>query len=342
MRRISFGVTRSGSSGKSLADAGLCGMDYHMTLNLPVRKGRHVLYVIWQRIDPVGEVFFSTSDLDFGGVDYGPTPAPMVAPPAADDGHTHPTPTPTPVPTPTPTPVPGAGNVTVEFPQATVTFKVTNDWKTGFQGDVSIRNKTNQPLRDWKLAFVMDRQIASIWNARVAGREGALIRFDSSTFAWNKDVPAGGTVTFGFTEIRALLNNRSAFPAQGSTAFSLRYFVDLTELFSAGYKETDVAVTANYVQNGRVAPALKVHDAARKIYYVDVDFNGTLIQPGTGTSFRREAQFRMTLKSGIPASAWNPANDPSFSGLPTGGANVIKSNAIPVYENAEILSGRVP
>ncbi len=179
--------------------AALDGMNYFMTLTLPARTGRHILYVIWQRIDPAGEVFFSTSDLDFGGVDYGPTPAPMVAPPAEEHDHEHPTPTPTPTPTPSPSPVPGAANITVEYPQATVTFKVTNDWKSGFQGDVSIKNKTGQPLRDWKLAFVLDRQIASIWNARVASREGTLIRFDAATVAWNKDVPANGTVSFGFT-----------------------------------------------------------------------------------------------------------------------------------------------
>ncbi|MFZ4775704.1 MAG: glycoside hydrolase family 9 protein [Terrimicrobiaceae bacterium] len=201
--------------------AHLMGSNYYMTLDLPVRTGRHILYVIWQRIDPVGEVFFSTSDLDFGGVNYGATPAPMVAPAPVDggheeDGHTHPTPTPTPVPTATP--APGAANVVVEFPAATVTFKVTNDWKTGFQGDVTIRNKTSQPLRDWNLAFVMDRQISSIWNARVASREGSLQRFDASTFSWNKDVPAGGTVSFGFNAAPGGLTappTGFAFSAQG-------------------------------------------------------------------------------------------------------------------------------
>jgi len=202
-----------------------------------------------------------------------------------------------------------------------VTNEVALDYNAGFTGAVARLAKTSsaQPVTDFPPASESGSVAEEYFVEAAVNQQGD-----------------------GFTEIRALLNNRSAFPAQGSTAFSLRYFVDLTELFSAGYKETDVAVTANYVQNGRVAPALKVHDAARKLYYVDVDFNGTLIQPGTGTSFRREAQFRMTLKSGIPASAWNPANDPSFSGLPTGGANVLKSSAIPVYENAEILSGRVP
>ena len=145
----------------------------------------------------------------------------------------------------------------------------------------------------------------------------------------------------GFTEIRALMNNRSAFPATGSIGFSFRYYVDLTELFAAGYDQTAVVVSANYVQNGTVNPVLQVYNAAAKIYYVDVSFAGTNIQPGTGTSYWREAQFRMALKTGIPATAWNPANDPSYQGLGSGNANILKTDRISVYESGMLLNGLV-
>ncbi len=42
------------------------GNIYTFNVNLPERTGRHVLYVAWQRVDPAGEVFFSTSDVSFG------------------------------------------------------------------------------------------------------------------------------------------------------------------------------------------------------------------------------------------------------------------------------------
>ena len=146
----------------------------------------------------------------------------------------------------------------------------------------------------------------------------------------------------GFTEIRALLNNRSAFPAVGSSNLTMRYFVDLSELFAAGYDQTSVVVSGNYVQNGTVAPALKVYDAARKLYYVDVSFVGTYIAPGTGSSYWREAQFRMALKTGVPASAWSAANDPSFAGLGAGNASMIKTSRIAVYDNGVRLTGVLP
>ena len=43
---------------------------YRFTVDLPQRTGHHVLYVIWQRIDPAGEVFFSASDIDFGDLHF--------------------------------------------------------------------------------------------------------------------------------------------------------------------------------------------------------------------------------------------------------------------------------
>jgi hypothetical protein len=118
--------------------------------------------------------------------------------------------------------------------------------------------------------------------------------------------------------------------------------VDLSELFAAGYDQTSVVVSGNYIQNGTVAPALKVYDAARKLYYVDVSFVGTYIAPGTGSSYWREAQFRMALKTGVPASAWNAANDPSFTGLGAGNASMIKTSKIAVYDDGFRLTGVLP
>ncbi len=182
-------------------NARLEGKNYLFDVTLPTRKGRHVLYVIWQRIDPVGEVFFSTSDLDFGGVDYGTAaPDPMVAPDApADHDHGGSTPTPTPTPVPTSTPAPGSRDARFENDQVIVTFKLTSDWISGYQGDVVIENKTSTILRDWSLSFRIEREPVSPWNARLASKSGDRYTFDAQPYIWNKDVPARGKVSFGFT-----------------------------------------------------------------------------------------------------------------------------------------------
>ena len=40
--------------------------EYRFTGVVPQRTGKHCIYVIWQRIDPAGEGFYSISDVDFG------------------------------------------------------------------------------------------------------------------------------------------------------------------------------------------------------------------------------------------------------------------------------------
>jgi len=152
---------------------------------------------------------------------------------------------------------------------------------------------------------------------------------------------AVNTVGSGFTEVRAILNNRSAWPARASSNLSFVYFVDLSEVVAAGHTAADVLVTSNYVQGGRVG-TLQPWDASKKIYAVTVDFTGTSIAPGSGTSFWREAQFRIGVRQGIPAAAWSAANDWSYQGISSDRANPTKSDFVPVYEGAVRLFGRVP
>ncbi len=144
-----------------------------------------------------------------------------------------------------------------------------------------------------------------------------------------------------FTEIDALLNNRSAWPARESTGLSFRYFVNLSETYAAGYTANDIVLQSYYSQGATIGPLLP-WDAANKIYYVDVSFQGVPIRPGAGT-FTKQAQLRIGLKAGVPASAWNPANDWSYQGLVQGPNRKILSTAIPVYESGKgLIFGQTP
>ena len=145
----------------------------------------------------------------------------------------------------------------------------------------------------------------------------------------------------GFTEIRALLNNRSSFPARATDKLAFRYYVDLSELFAAGYNEASVNVTTSYTQ-GASATQLKVHDAARKIYYTEISYGGVRIAPGGGGAYWKETQFRLALKPGVSVTAWNPVNDFSYSGLTVGNQSTKKTERIPVFEDGKKLSGLEP
>lgn len=57
-------------------------------------------------------------------------------------------------------------------------------------------------------------------------------------------------------EIRALLNNRSAWPARASEDMSFRYYVDLSEAIEAGYGPEDIKVTVGGYNQGATVSQL--------------------------------------------------------------------------------------
>ncbi len=112
-----------------------------------------------------------------------PPPAPTPSPTPA------PTPTPSPTPTPTPAPAPTTGG--------TVAFKVTSDWGSGFNGDVTVTNTGTAPLSDWTVTFDFDGTISSLWNGTIAGRQGST--YTVKPASWNGTLAAGASATLGFT-----------------------------------------------------------------------------------------------------------------------------------------------
>ena len=85
----------------------------------------------------------------------------------------------------------------LKSPDASAAFAVTNDWGSGFQAEVQVTNTTGKPISDWRVDFTMAPAIASIWNASIQARTG--LKYTVAGASWNKAVPVGGTVSFGFT-----------------------------------------------------------------------------------------------------------------------------------------------
>ena len=158
--------------------ATLSGSNYYMTLNLPVRTGRHVLYVLWQRVDPVGEVFFSTSDLDFGGINYGTTPSPVAAPTA------------------TSTSTNSATNCACSL-EASVAFSFVQQWTGGGQGTMKITNtSTNESTKGWSVEFDWPAEITSLWDGVIVSKYGNHYVVQNANY--NEVIPPGGSASFGF------------------------------------------------------------------------------------------------------------------------------------------------
>jgi len=141
-----------------------------------------------------------------------------------------------------------------------------------------------------------------------------------------------------FTEIRALVYNHSAWPARAPKKLTMRYFVDLSEVFAAGMGLKDITYTMNYNQGAKTTE-LKAWNEAKRVYYMDVEFPGATLAPAGQSECRREVQFRMALPNNVQ-KGWDPSNDWSYKGLDRG--NTKKTDRIVLYDDGKLIWGAEP
>jgi hypothetical protein len=77
-----------------------------------------------------------------------------------------------------------------------VQYTTTQDFGSGFTGEIRISNTGTQAINGWTLAFDLDRNINSIWNASIVSHSNS--RYTVTNAGFNSTIPAGGYVTFGF------------------------------------------------------------------------------------------------------------------------------------------------
>lgn len=136
----------------------------------------------------------------------------------------------------------------------------------------------------------------------------------------------------GFTEIKAMVYNQSAWPARVGNDLELRYFLDLSELSDPA----SVTINLNFNDGAKFA-GMYEWDADKSLYFVSIDFSNSLIYPGGQSAYKKEVQFRMS------ASGWNPNNDPSFAELAgTNGSELIRAEHVGLYENGRLIFGSEP
>jgi hypothetical protein len=78
-----------------------------------------------------------------------------------------------------------------------VTFEVTNDWGSGYNGAITIENTSATAWTSWTLQFDFAGTISSIWNATVASHSGN--HYVIQDAGYNGAVAPGASVSFGFT-----------------------------------------------------------------------------------------------------------------------------------------------
>lgn len=143
-----------------------------------------------------------------------------------------------------------------------------------------------------------------------------------------------------FVEIRAVLNNRSAWPARSSSQLSFNYYLDISEAVAAGYGPGDITVKAGGYNQGATVSQLLPYDEANHIYYTKVDFSGTPIYPGGQSAYRKEVQFR--IAGPLNTTFWDNSNDFSFKGVAANASAATKNPYIPVYDAGVKVYGELP
>jgi hypothetical protein len=75
-------------------------------------------------------------------------------------------------------------------------YSTVESWNGGLQGEIAVTNDLSQTLNPWRIEFDYDRSITDIWDAKLVSHVGNHYVIESASY--NKTLPVGQTVTFGF------------------------------------------------------------------------------------------------------------------------------------------------
>lgn len=77
-----------------------------------------------------------------------------------------------------------------------VKYTQFSKWDNKVNGQITIRNNSDQEIRDWRLEFLGDITFEQVWNAEVVENDNGDCYVKNMPY--NQNIPAGGEVSFGF------------------------------------------------------------------------------------------------------------------------------------------------
>ena len=89
-----------------------------------------------------------------------------------------------------------------------IDFNVTSDWYTGFNGEISITNISDEPIEAWTLSFDSNFDINNIWNAKLLTSENR--SYEAANQLWTTPIKAGESASFGFSAEKSATENANA------------------------------------------------------------------------------------------------------------------------------------
>jgi pectinesterase len=87
----------------------------------------------------------------------------------------------------------------ISFPVwAGCSYSVTNNWGSGFTGEVTVTNNTGQSVSGWSVSWSeANASITNVWNAGLNGANP----YTATSLAWNGNLAPGATTSFGFQAV---------------------------------------------------------------------------------------------------------------------------------------------
>ena len=206
------------------------------------------------------------------------------------------------------------------------------DASDNYSDDVSNYNN-NEVACDYNAGFTgLLAKLYSQYKGQTLVDFGAVEEIDAPEFFVESGINVDGD---DFIELRTFVYDESAWPARAAQNLELRYFVDLSEIYDAGYEASNVEVTTNYMQGGTVE-GLKTWDEENHIYYLCVTFDDGSLYPGGQEHYKKELQIRLKGPGGV----WDDSNDPSFSCM--SGSEAVAATTFALYEGDVLVYGAEP
>ncbi|MDE7269070.1 MAG: cellulose binding domain-containing protein [Acetatifactor sp.] len=75
-------------------------------------------------------------------------------------------------------------------------FRVVSNWNTGFTGEITLTNTTDEVIHNWVVAFDLPYELRGIWNGEIVSYENGVYTIQNAGYNW--DIEPGESVTFGF------------------------------------------------------------------------------------------------------------------------------------------------
>ncbi len=75
-------------------------------------------------------------------------------------------------------------------------YQVTSDWGSGFSGQITAANSSEQTISSWQLQFTFAAEITDIWDATIVSHIGN--QYVIQNAGWNASIAPGASINFGF------------------------------------------------------------------------------------------------------------------------------------------------